>query len=290
MSKNIPTYQLENLTNQAGNSAGIFFLNHKIEKPKVTIDIPYRRNFYAAGICLEGQAELKVNLETYTISPDCLITKPPNTINQWSYMSDDFKTLTVFFTKEFISTNNFIAVDNFNFFKSVARHIFPVTNLQSDGFKSSLQLIKEKYDCPHPYRNEILRNLINCMLYEIAPVYDQHQVSNAVPTRGQMLVGEFKKLVNAHSSTQRSVTFYADKLSISPKYLTEIVKEDTGKTAGESIAEIVILEAKILLQNPALTISQIADSLHFSDQSTFGKFFKKSTGFSPVAYKQGTES
>ncbi len=105
-------------------------------------------------------------------------------------------------------------------------------------------------------------------------------------TRSQLLASDFKKLVNVHFTAERSVKFYATKLCVTPNHLTVTVKEATGKTAGEWIDETVILEAKVLLQNTALTIAEISDSLHFADQSTFGKFFKNLTGLSPVAYKQ----
>lgn len=86
--------------------------------------------------------------------------------------------------------------------------------------------------------------------------------------------------------SQRNVTAYADQLTLTSKYLTETVKEITRKTAGEIIDDFVILEAKLLLDNPALSISEIADELHFSDQSFFGKYFKRHTGFSPKEYRQ----
>jgi AraC family transcriptional regulator, transcriptional activator of pobA len=286
MNKDIPTYQLMNLTRQGGDS-GVFLLNQRIDRPGVAINIPYRRDFYAVGICLRGQAELNVNLEAYTITPDCLIAKPPHTINQWTCMSDDFETLTIFFTNQFINANNALALDKFAFFDSVARHIIPVTDSQSATITACLRGIQQKYDSQHPYRTEMLKNQISNLLYEVAAIYDyQRVVSPMVQTRSQVLATEFRKLVTAHGSTQRSVKFYADELAITPKYLSGIVKETTGKTAGESIEEIVILEAKVLLQNPALAVSQIADRLHFPDSATFSKFFKKSTGLSPLAYKQ----
>lgn len=125
------------------------------------------------------------------------------------------------------------------------------------------------------------------MLYEIASIYNQQNFAiNTVQNRSQLLLSDFKKLVYVHFSEERSVKFYAEKLFVTPKHLTETVKEITCKTAGQWIDETVILEAKILLQNPALTIAQISDILHFADQSTFGKFFKNITELSPVAYKQ----
>ena len=265
----------------------VFMLNQKVETPKASIDIPYRSNYYGVGICVQGKAELKANLETYTVVPDCVVTMSPHIIKQWVFMSDDFETLTIFFTKDFITTNNDLSLDKFQFFESVAKHSFQLSPAQSEIIQTSLNFIQQKYGTPHTYRNEILKDLINILMYEIASVYDQQSVLlNTIQTRSQLLAYDFKKFVNIYFSTERSVKFYAEKLFISPKHLTEILKEVTGKTAGEWINETVILEAKVLLQNPALPIAQISDILHFADQSVFGKFFKNITGLSPVAYKQ----
>lgn len=287
MSKNIPVYKLNILTKHAEDTLNVFFLNQKAERPTVPINIPYRANYYKIGICLQGRAELKANLETYTVEPDCIVTMSPHIIKQWTFMSDDFESLSIFFTKEFITTSNIINPDKFQFFESVARHVFKISAVQAKNIIESLNFLQQKYNTPNAYTNEILRNLINSLLYETASIYDrQTVVSNSMQSRSQLLAFEFKKLLNVHFSTERSLKFYAGKLFISPKHLTETVKEVTGKTAGEWITEPVILEAKVLLQAPSLTIAQISDMLHFADQSTFGKFFKKNTGLSPVAYKQ----
>jgi AraC family transcriptional activator of pobA len=151
-----------------------------------------------------------------------------------------------------------------------------------------LRAIEQKYDAPHAYREEILRSLLHILLHEVAPIYSaQHVSSNAIQTRSQLIAAEFKKLVNSHYATERSLTFYANKLCITPKHLAETVKGVTGKRAVEWLAEAVVLEATVLLQNPALSIGQIADTLHFADQSTFGRFFRNNTGASPASYRQG---
>lgn len=250
-------------------------------------NIPYRTNYYGVGICLQGKAELKANLESYTIEPNCIVAMSPHIIKQWHYMSSDFETLTIFFTKDFITSNNNLNLEQFQFFESVAKHCFQISSTQAENITVSLNLLQQKYGTPHIFHDEILKNLINILLYEIASIYDQQSFANkAVQTRSQLLASDFKKLVNIHFTIERSVKFYAEKLFVTPKHLTETVKEVTGKTAGEWVDETVILEAKILLQNPSLTIAEISNTLHFADQSTFGRFFKNITGLSPVAYKK----
>ncbi len=85
--------------------------------------------------------------------------------------------------------------------------------------------------------------------------------------------------------TERSVTFYADKLFVTPKHLSAVLKEISEKTAGEWIDLRVILEAKLLLRSTGLNIQEISTKLNFANQSFFGKYFKHLTGMSPRDYR-----
>ena len=96
----------------------------------------------------------------------------------------------------------------------------------------------------------------------------------------------FLKTVATHYKQQRSVTFYADKLYLTPKYLSCVIKEISGKSAGEWIDEQVILAAKALLKSSNMTIQEISVELNFANQSFFGKYFKQHTGISPKAYRK----
>lgn len=104
---------------------------------------------------------------------------------------------------------------------------------------------------------------------------------NPAISRKENLVRDFTELVQKHFVDDRKVKNYANKLNITPKYLSETVREISGKTAGDIIDLYVIQEAVLLLNNSKLSISEISDRLNFSNQSFFGKFFKRHTGLSP---------
>ena len=287
MNATIPVFQLDTFTEPAGRPAAFFFLGPNSAPTHLPIDLPYRSDYYKIGLCLRGSARLKVNLETYDIGPNSLMLLSPYVIKQWPFMSADMEALSVFFTKEFITANTSLNLDTFSFFERDARHVFEIAPAQAEAIADLLRAIELKYDAPHAYREEILRSLLHILLHEAAPIYSaQHVASNVIQSRSQLIANGFKKLVNSHYATERSLAFYADKLCITPKHLAETIKETTGKRAVEWLAEAVLLEASVLLQNPALTIAQIADTLHFADQSTFGRFFRKSTGVSPATYRQ----
>lgn len=104
--------------------------------------------------------------------------------------------------------------------------------------------------------------------------------------RADGIMKEFADLLTKHIHKETSVEFYAEKLCISKQYLSLIVKENTRVTIGTVIASMRAEAASRLLRDPELTIQQIAEELSFADQSSFGKFFKKHTGVSPLRYRQ----
>jgi AraC-like DNA-binding protein len=287
MSANVPFYQLTALAETAEKPAAVFFLGPNLTVPHLPINLPYRSDYYKIGIVLRGSARLQVNLETYDLGPGSLMVLSPYVIKQWPFMSADMDALSIFFTKEFITVGGGPNLDAFAFFARDARHVLTLPPAEAASITALLQTIEQKYDAPHAYREEILRSLLHILLHETAAIYsEQHASPNTIQTRSQLIAADFKKLVNTHYATERSLAFYADKLCISPKHLAETVREATGKRAVEWLAEAVLLEACVLLQNPALTIGQIADTLHFADQSTFGRFFRNNTGASPASYRQ----
>jgi AraC-like DNA-binding protein len=141
-------------------------------------------------------------------------------------------------------------------------------------------------DIRRPHRKEIAVNMVSSLLLEIDAIFEMRHVRvEKTFSRKEHVNNHFLNLLSHHFLQERTVMFYAELLNITPKYLTEVTKEITGKTAGELIDDRVILEAKVLLKNVDLPIKQIADILNFSDQFFFSKYFKNFTGFSPSAYR-----
>ena len=97
---------------------------------------------------------------------------------------------------------------------------------------------------------------------------------------------QFMRLVTEHCKQERSVSFYAGEMCLSSKHLSAVVKRISGRTAGEWIDSLVILEAKVMLKSSEASIQEIAEELHFANQSFFGKYFKQHAGMSPKAYRK----
>ena len=105
-------------------------------------------------------------------------------------------------------------------------------------------------------------------------------------SRSDSIMKDFSELLTRNIHNETSVEFYAEKLCISKQYLSLIVKEKTRVTVGTIIAAMRAEAAARLLRDPEMTIQQIAEELSFADQSSFGKFFKKHVGVSPLKYRQ----
>ncbi|MDO5394723.1 MAG: helix-turn-helix domain-containing protein [Bacteroidales bacterium] len=141
------------------------------------------------------------------------------------------------------------------------------------------------------FSTNVARSLCAAIFYELLQINYlriDRQVNSAVSTRRRSTyVHDFMRLVHFNYKSHRTLGFYAGKLYISPKYLTVLVKEATGRSATEWIDEFVIIEAKNLLRFSGKNIQQVAYALNFPNQSSFGKYFKRLTGISPMAYQKG---
>ncbi len=137
----------------------------------------------------------------------------------------------------------------------------------------------------HP-QNETIQYVFSLLILEIASSIKRKIADNPCHyNRKVYLTFQFLKLLRDHFKEQRSVYFFAGLLHVTPKHLSVCVKENTGKSCGEIIGDMVVAEAKAMLHNPELTIGHIADELKFSDQFFFSKYFKKRTGMSPLHYR-----
>lgn len=288
MNERVPTYQLQAFAGEDPAALEVYFPDYAAPKPRIPLSRPYRGEYYKISLCLQGSAVLKANLTTYHIEPGCLVLATPEVIKEWGAISDDYETLSVFFTKDFITKHN-ATTGKLHFLVAPPSYVLPLGTADAAAIAASLRFFEQKYYAANAQRDNILRNILTGLLYEIGALYDQHPAPRRVgQPRSQQLADAFRQLVQANCASVRSVSFYAATLCITPKHLTELVKEATGRTASDWIAEAVVLEAKALLQNPALPVQQVAASLQFADQFAFSRFFKKSTGLSPTAYRQAS--
>lgn len=141
----------------------------------------------------------------------------------------------------------------------------------------------------HAFQNGIIKNEVSNFLLEMANIYvrktESGKIANDTITRKEDVAQNFISLVFSHCKREHEVSFYAEKLCMTTGNLCRIMKAISGKTAIQWISDARVVESKLLLQNPNTNIQQIAEELHFGDQSSFGKFFRKHTGYTPTEYR-----
>jgi AraC-like DNA-binding protein len=177
--------------------------------------------------------------------------------------------------------------EEFPYFQFDSEHIM---NLNADESKtiqqSFIDIIKE-YENNSSERDTLLRNYIHILLLRVREVYSRHKKKiNQHTTRKQLLANRFKHMVEAGFIEQRTVHEYADQLNITPKYLSDVVKDTFGRSPLEMIHDMLLLEAKVLLRSTDKTVSEIAHALKFEDHAHFAHFIKKHTGDSPQALRR----
>lgn len=239
------------------------------------------------AICLEGQARISINLKEYNIIRSQLVVLMSEHIIQYHERSDNFKGLFIVVSPSFIDDVLNEVESMVTFFFYAIKH--PCTTLSNDELEKLIEyysLLKKRVKLADaPYRKEIAQNLLKVLFYEISGIFSCHKIEEIPNSRKQEYFSKFISLVTQYFKKERSISFYASQMCITPKYLSSIVKDVSGKNAGEWITEYVILEAKVLLKSSKMDVQGIAYKLNFPNQSFFGKYFKQKTGMTPGQYR-----
>lgn len=248
----------------------------------------HRTSAYAICLLSEGELQLESDLFVHKAKAPALFTIAPSAIRKFTDLGSSYDAQILFFRKEvFLEGQTDINyLDKFDFFEKTGEQVLQLDAALFNQFKSYFELIHKKTTENAPHTSTIIRSLIYIILNEID---DAHQKQNPVlaqeTDKNKHILTQFKNLLSEHFINEREVSFYAEKLHLTPKYFSTLIKEVSGKTAGTWINEMLILESKVRLQNKKQSIAQIAYDLNFSDPSHFGKFFKKHTGKSPLEFR-----
>lgn len=250
---------------------------------------PHRATYFGLGLCRRGTVQLTADLDNYQVSSDQLIVMGPEVIRKWEGQSADYTEETLCFTASFFLETgaNLASFKGIRFFQNKASKVIPLDAEDAALIWKLLQDIKQLNGSSSGRKEVMVRSYINILLNQTADLYDKYEPQQLLCSGSQpVILTEFKKLLIENYLQLRSVKGYADLLNVTAKHLSETIKENTGKTAGAWIHDIVILEAKVRLKQTTLTIAQISDSLNFSDPSLFGKYFRRYSGYAPATYRK----
>lgn len=240
------------------------------------------------AICTKGNSRIKINLQEYEVTANTLISIIPGYIIELISESDDLSIEFLFFTFDFIADLK-LTMD-IDIPEKMGQ--MPCLKITEEETQSLLEfhafIVKQYKKTDHLYREKIAKSLLYTLICEVMQLYHNSKLveSPRTKSRQEELITQFVELLFKYHQQERSVTFYADKMFLTPKYLSKVIKDVTGKPILQWIDEMVIMAAKALLKTSNMTILQISEELHFANASFFGSFFRKRVGMTPIQYRE----
>ena len=254
-----------------------------------TTQEPTRLNFILMALCLKGQAKYNIDTKEQTVKAgDLLFVSERHIVDNYS-ASADFECLCIMVSTEFY--HGFVqSVQNVSslLLFSMNNPVVALTPSEVQVFSNYFHTIREKItNTGHHYRENLVKALLLAMFYDMSNViYRVEQQGKKPQMRADALFSQFIRLLEQNFRSIRRVSWYAEQLFITPKYLSEVVKQTSKRTPNDWIDSYVILEARVLLKTTTMSIKEIADELHFPSQSFLGKYFKEHVGVSPSEFRK----
>jgi AraC family transcriptional activator of pobA len=284
-SDNIPIYSLHNFS--ADGESQQFQVEVFDANRHFAVKYPHRHDFFEVLYLSKGSGFHVIDGNKYEIKPPCIFFMSPGQAHKIEF-SYDIEGFIFIFTAEFylINQSNQNRLIEFPFFFTIRQDNPPLT-LKDEGDVVFLESLFKKgiaeMQKGNVYSIELLRSLLDLVLTTSASLYKSDE--NILKGKGHIVVKKFFQLVEENYQKNLSVAQYADKMALTPNHLTQTVNQLTGKTSSQLIKSKQILEIKRLLVHTNLSVTEIAQSLNFPDQSYFAKFFKREVGLSPLKYR-----
>lgn len=254
------------------------------------VDKPHRHDYYTVLFVKSATGRHIIDYNSYDLGTEQIFFVSPGQVHQVITI-DRPKGWVITFSKDFLASNNISEefISNINLFRQFGEN--PPLTIESTTSKRLLRIIEDIKECiplELTYRRTALGALLQLFLIH-ANNSCSIDTSQLDEENSQIcLLRDFKQLVEAHHHQWHKVSDYANEINITPKHLSQTVKSLVGKTAKAFIQDRLTLEAKRLLLHTDLSIKSIAYELGFEEPLHFSGFFKKQSGVSPSAFRQGT--
>jgi AraC-like DNA-binding protein len=250
---------------------------------------PMRCDFYRIGLVLRGSAELQMGLEHFSQTPGTVNCSFPNQLFSKTAISKDIFGYYVLFNPGFLEEliPDARMAEEFPFFSYAGNPFF---RLEAPAIRKVEELLHRIDDELHAHRTgreKAVQLYLYLVLLELKRGYVDQSVG--IPDSTALVI-KFRRLVQQHYLSMQKVADYAGMLYVTPNHLNRVVKEVTGRTASDHIAEMIQQEAKVLLRYTDLSVAEIAYKLQFSEPSAFNRSFKKAGGLTPLAYRSNAAS
>lgn len=250
---------------------------------------PRRTRCIILGLCLKGKAQYSVDTIDHTVMPNDVILINEGLVLDNYMLSPDFSGIGMLMSYDFFheiiqGIHELSAL----FLFSRTHPVFTLNSVEVKNIDFYFRALKYKVnEKDHHFRTDVVRSIMMTMIYDISnAIYRLQQINDKRQTRAEAIFASFIKLVEENFRQERRVSWYGEQLCITPKYLSETVKQVSRRTPNEWIDNFVTLEVRVLLKNSSMSIKEIAQHLNFPNQSFLGKYFKEHVGMSPSEYRK----
>ena len=245
---------------------------------------------YGYTIVLQGWITMLYNGNEVHYKKDDLIIYTPGTTVIVLTISDDYRGICLVAEKDFAFESPTMRNAIRAAYLPAVELSEPRLTLAENDLQYLMQLmgIIRRYllSPDHPFRSESLRTTYGLFLLELTAIQERTIRNRRFPKRIEELFFDFLRLVPIHFAEHHDVGFYASQLCITPRYLSQIVREISGRTVVDYINQMLLMEASYLLLQTSTPIVQIADRLHFSEPASFTRFFTRMKGINPREYRK----
>ncbi|WP_160136119.1 helix-turn-helix domain-containing protein [Chryseobacterium sp. c4a] len=288
MSKPLTTddfYDVHNI-NYSQRSDGIIIVNQAYQTMDQFVDYKHFFDGILISIMTEGSINVNIHFQKYNIKKGDVILILPHLLVELLETSEDAHMITMGLSLDFLS--NFPVLGNFITNNQVRWQPIIQLDHQSHLILEDLILLSQKVFIQNhsEKKTEVLHYLIFALLSLLSEKYSNlPNGSNLQKNRKLEIIDKFYMLVSQQAYKQQNVSFYAEKLHLTPQYLTTLLKSETGKSMIQWIDYFVITRAKFLLRSTNDPIKEISAELNFGDISLFCRYFKRNTGTTPKKFR-----
>lgn len=249
---------------------------------------PCRMRCLFVAMCTSGRASYTIDTDRHEVTAgDIIIISNGQVASDFTFSDDCHGTALMLSDAFFNSTIEGIH-DISSLYLFARQHpVYRLTAGELGTLTSYLTIIRQRVeDTTHRFRRDTVRMLIATMILDLSNVIYRERESMAAKTRAEDIFTHFIALVRDNFRNERRVSWYSLQIGISPKYLSETVGQVSHRTPNEWIDYYVVQEIKVMLRNSTAPIKEITASLHFPNQSFFGRYFKEHVGMSPSEYRK----
>ncbi len=243
----------------------------------------------AVVLCLQGHAEISIDGEMHNVSKGNLMICRPNVVMGNSMISGDFRFCGIGITLEFLQRLHLLSINTWDAKMFLDRNtVLPLEPEETAVFKEYYELIRRKLAAaPIKHQDKLIEALLMAFMFELHAIFTRFwEFDSAGYTAGETTFKKFVALIGSSYPKERAVAFYADRLCVTPKYLSVVCKKVSGLTASELIIDFVLRDIRRLLSNNEKSIKEISHELGFPNISFFGKFVKQHLGKSPRQWRE----